>query len=319
MARYFLRRILQAAFVVWAAFTVTFAILYVLPNDPVTIMLDMRGDGVQADPAQLMALRTRYGLDRPVVVQYATALREAVRGRFGTSIQLDRPVTTAIVDALPETLKLTALALVLATGLGGALALGATFLRAGGLRDALLSLPAFGVSVPSFWVGLVLLQLFSFHWAFFPAMGNAGAASLVLPALTLAVPTAAAIAQVLGKSLLTAWEQPYIATALAKGASRGRVHLRHALRNAAIPALTLFGMSIGHLLAGSVVTETVFSRAGIGRLTELAVKTHDIPLLEGLVVLSTVIFVGANLAVDLLCPLIDRRILLATPLRRGTT
>ncbi|CAH2598758.1 ABC transporter permease [Rhodovastum atsumiense] len=309
MLRYLAGRLGQAVFVAWAAFTVTFVILYVMPEDPIAIMLDMRGDGLLANPAQVALLRAEHGFDQPVPLQYLHSLWRALHGEFGTSIQLGQPVTTAIAAALPHTLALAGLALGLALTGGIGLALLATWTRQRWLRELLLALPGLGVSVPAFWVGLVLLQLLSFRWHLFPAMGNAGAASLVLPAVTLAIPTAAGVAQVLAKSLQATWAQAYIATALAKGASRPRVHLRHAFRNALIPALTLFGLSVGHLLGGSVVTETVFSRTGIGRLTEFAVKTRDIPLVQGLVVLSTVVFVAANLVVDLLCPLIDPRLL----------
>ena len=234
-----------------------------------------------------------------------------MQGDFGVSIENGHDVAATVVQALPQTLALAALALAVSLALGLAVALAATYTRRRWLSELLLCLPPLGVSIPSFWIGLVLLQFFSFGWPFLPATGNTGFASLILPALTLAIPTSAAIAQVLAKSLAAALQQGYIDTAYAKGASRRRVHLRHALRNAAIPALTLVGMSAGHLLGGSVVTETVFSRAGIGRLTQIAVQAQDIPMVQGLVVLSTLVFVAVNLAVDLLYPLFDPRIVAA--------
>ncbi|WMD22195.1 ABC transporter permease [Achromobacter seleniivolatilans] len=311
MRRYLLSRFGQAIFVVWAAFSVSFLILYVLPGDPVAIMLDARGEGVLADPAQVAQMRSQFGLDKPVVVQYLTALGRAVQGDFGISIENGQDVVETVQKALPETLKLASLALLISLALGLGIALAATYTRRRWLSDLLLCLPPLGVSIPSFWIGLALLQFFSFGWAIFPATGNAGFAALVLPALTLAIPTSAAIAQVLAKSLQSALRQGYIDTAYAKGASRRRVHLLHALRNAAIPTLTLVGMSAGHLLGGSVVTETVFSRTGIGRLTEIAVQAQDIPMVQGLVVLSTLIYVLVNLLVDLLYPLFDPRIVSA--------
>jgi peptide/nickel transport system permease protein len=308
VARYLLGRAGQALFVLWAAFTVTFVILYVLPGDPILIMLDARGEGLMVDEAEVGRLRAQYGFDQPIPVQYLTRLWHAVQGDFGQSVQLGKPVTEAILAALPQTLQLAALALLLSLVLGFLLAAVATYLRQAWLRNILLSLPALGVSVPVFWIGLLLLQFFSFRLGWFPAMGNGGPASLVLPAVTLAIPTAASFAQLLAKSLMASWSQPFVTTALAKGAQPLRVHLHHALPNAVIPALTMIGMGVGHLLAGSVVTETVFSRIGIGRLTEQAVKAQDVPMVQGLVVLSTLVFVAANFAVDLLYPLADPRI-----------
>nr|WP_276611978.1 ABC transporter permease [Kineococcus vitellinus] len=209
---------------------------------------------------------------------------------------------------MPQTALLAAAAFALALVLGVATALASTWARWGWVRSLLLALPPLGVSLPTFWVGLLLIQLLSFRVPVFPALGNEGAASLVLPAVTLAVPVSASIAQVLARGLRTALAEPYVETARAKGASRARVHLRHALRNATIPALTIAGVIVGNLLAGAVVVETVFSRVGIGRLTVSAVNGQDIPLVQGLVLLAAAVFVATNLVVDLLYPVVDPRI-----------
>ncbi len=186
------------------------------------------------------------------------------------------------------------------------------------MRTLLLALPPLGVSLPTFWVGLLLIQFFSFRISIFPALGNEGLASLVLPSVTLAVPVSASIAQVLARGLRTALAEPYVETARAKGASRARVHLRHAFRNATIPALTIVGVIVGNLLAGAVVVETVFSRVGIGRLTVTAVNGQDIPLVQGLVLLAAAVFVATNLVVDLLYPVVDPRIrVVGVPRRPG--
>jgi peptide/nickel transport system permease protein len=308
MTRYLIRRAAQAIFVLWAAFTASFVILYLLPSDPIAIMLNPGGTGNYVDPAKAAALEAEYGFDKPVVVQYVTLLGNYLRGDLGRSISSGAPVTSAIGHALPQTLQLAGLALALAVVSGVSVAVVAAYTRSRWLRQSLLTLPPLAVSIPSFWVGLMLLQVFSFHWALFPAIGNQGFSSLVLPAITLALPTAAVIAQVLAKSLTTTWQQPYIETARAKGADRWRITMHHALRNATIPTLTMVGLIIGSLLAGTVVVETVFSRDGIGRLTATAVTNQDIPLVQGLVMLSAVIFVVVNIAVDLAYPLIDPRI-----------
>ncbi|GAV38707.1 ABC transporter permease [Streptomyces acidiscabies] len=311
MRGYVLKRLAQAVGVLWAAFTVSFVILYYLPGDPVSAMAGAGADSAQIDPAQLAALRSEYGFDKPLLAQYADALGRAVRGDFGDAISTGRPVASTIADALPQTLQLTSLALLLAVVCGGGLAVLATYTRARWLRQTLLSLPPLGVSVPTFWVGLVLVELFSFRLRWFPAFGNDGLDGLILPAVTLAVPTGALVAQVLAKSLLTALDQAYVETARAKGAGRWRIHLRHALRNASLPALTVVGLLVGQLVAGSVVVETVFSRDGLGRVTAAAVTAQDIPLVQGVVVFGALVFVLANLLVDLVYPLLDPRIVVA--------
>lgn len=306
MPRFLLRRLFRAVVVVWAAFTLSYAILFVLPGDPVDIKLG--GLDSTATPEQIAEVRATYGIGEPLVVQYAKALRNAVRGDFGHSVQTGADVRTMILDALPETLKLTGFALLLAVAFGGGTALLATYVRARALRQLLLSVPAVGISLPVFWVGLLLIQVVSFQWRALPALGNDGFESLVLPAITLALPVGAIIAQVLAKSMATALAAPYIDTARAKGASRVRIHLRHALRNASLPVLTLLGVVAGNLVTEAVIVETVFSRAGLGRVTAFAVDRQDIPVVQGVVVLSALVFVAVSLLLDVLYPLLDPRI-----------
>ena len=308
MIRYIGQRVLQALAVLWAAFTISFIVLFLLPSDPVSLAVDSAGSGTPADAAAIAELQARYGLDQPVLVQYWHSLVGAVQGDFGLSIATGQPVTTAILDAVPSTLGLAATALVLAVVFGSAVAYAATYTQIAWLKNLLLALPPLGVAVPTFWVGLLLLQLFSFRLRWFPAFGDAGAASLVLPAVTLALPTGAVIAQVLATSMATTWKQPFVDVARAKGVSRLRVQTRHVLRLSSIPAFTIAGVLVGTLLAGSVVVETVFSRAGVGRLTQTSVLAQDIPVVQGIVVLTSLVFVLVNLAVDLLYPLIDPRI-----------
>jgi len=301
------RRLAQSILVLWAAFTVSFAILYVLPSDPVSIMLN-QGEQGMADPAQLAALRAEYHLDKPLVVQYAIALWHALHLDFGRSIQSGQSVTALLEQALPATAALAATALALGLLLGVTLAVASGFARSTWLRGALLAGPSLGVSLPTFWIGLLLLQGLSFHVHLFPAMGNDGWRALVLPALTLAIPTSAAIAQVLSRSMADVRAQPFVEAIRAKGVGRARLLLLHVLPNAAVPLLTMAGIITGNLLAGSVVTETVFSRDGIGRLAEGAVSVKDIPVVQGVVLLAAAIFVVVNLVVDLLYPLLDPRI-----------
>jgi peptide/nickel transport system permease protein len=306
LGRYVLRRVAQAMFVLWAAFTVAFVIMYALPSDPAQLLV---GSDNAVSSEQLDALREEFGLDRSLIAQYVGQLGDVVRGDLGRSLRSGREVTELIGEAIPPTAQVTGLALAMALIGGSTVAMVATATRSRALANLLLALPPLGVAIPSFWLGLLLVQQFSFNWAWFPALGNQGWRSVILPAVTLAVPTAALIAQVLAKSLQQTLREPYIDTARSKGATRSRVHLRHAARNAALPALTLAGIIVGNLLSGSVVTETVFSRSGLGRVTSQAVADQDLPVVQGLVLLGAAMFVTVNLAVDLLYPVFDPRIM----------
>jgi peptide/nickel transport system permease protein len=306
--RYLLRRLATAVGVLWAAFTVSFVVLYLLPGDPVATMASGGLDGEPLPPEQLAALRARYGLDQPVLVQYGQRLLAALTGDFGTSIQNGQDVRGAILEAVPPTLQISLAGFVVAVVFGGTVALVATYARVLWLRQLLMALPSLAVSMPVFWVGLMLVQVFAFGLGLLPSVGAGSPAALVLPAVTLGLPTGALVAQVLAKSMSQALGEPYVTTARAKGVGRAGIHLRHALRNAALPALTVLGYIVGNLLAGSVVVETVFTRPGLGRLTVAAVGVQDIPLVQGIVVFAAAVFVLVNLLVDLIYPLLDPRI-----------
>ena len=301
------KRILMSFAVLWAAYTLTFLILYILPSDPVTIMLN-QGEQSTVDIAQVNALKALYHLDQPFYIQYAWSLWDLLHFNLGRSIVSGDPVTRLVLQALPPTLLLALCALIVAIIVGGGLAAGVSVLPAGRLKSAFLALPSLGAALPTFWLGLLLLQGFSFSHAWFPAMGNQGWQSLVLPTLTLAVPTAATLAQVMNRSLADVWRRPFIDALRLKGASTAHLLWRHVVPNAAIPLLTLTGMIFGHLLAGAVVTETIFSREGLGRLAQGAVSTQDIPVVQGVVLTAATIFVMVNFVVDLLYPLLDPRL-----------
>ncbi|MFD1811421.1 ABC transporter permease [Rhodococcus gannanensis] len=303
------RRLLQGLFVLWAAFTLVFVVLYLLPSDPIKLMLSGSGaEFASVDDATLERLRIQHGMDKPPLVQYLNALWHAVQGDFGTSIQTGRPVVDLIGDALSQTAALGSLALVLGLVLGTGIALASTLTRSRALQQLLLSLPAAGVSLPSFWVGLLLVQYFAFELGWFPPLGGKGLNGLVLPAVTLAIPTAAFVAQILAKSLATTMHEPYIEVVRAKGASRAHAMLTDAVRNASLPLLTMIGMIVGNILAGSVVVETVFSRMGVGRITYEAVNAQDIPVVLAVVTFAAAVFVVIGIVVDILYPLLDPRI-----------
>ncbi|GLY00415.1 MULTISPECIES: ABC transporter permease [Actinoplanes] len=309
MTRYVVGRVLQAAVVLWAAYTLTFAILYLLPSDP--MQLQLAAAGVQEDsltPEQLAGMKAAFGLDRSVGAQYWHHLTGVLHGDFGISLTTRQPVTDLIGARIGPTLQLSAAAAVTALLFGSVLAYLATFVRLGPLRVLLTRLPAVGASFPQFFIALFLIQFFSFQLGWFPATGTEGIAALVMPVLTIAVLASSVLAQVLIKSFDETLRQPYIVTARAKGLSRSAVHLKHALRNAALPAMTLLGVIIGTAVTSSIVTETVFTREGVGRLAQEAVLSQDVPVVLAVVTLAATVFVLVNLIVDLLYPLLDPRI-----------
>lgn len=309
MVSYIVRRVLAGIGVVIVAYAVTFLILFAMPGDPALIMLSGGGvDEQSVSQEDIDALRKTLGLDQPLIVQFGTRVWNALHGDLGRSFMTGDTVLNSIGQALPKTLALGGLALLLALIIGASIAIIATYTRVKWLRNFLLSLPPIGASVPAFWVGLMLLQIFSFRLPWFPAYGTNGPKTLVLPVVALAILVSATIAQVLAKSLEGVWAEPYIDTAKAKGLSRRQIHFKHAIRNAVGPTFAITGVLVGQLFSGSVVTETVFSRNGIGQLVQQAVSKQDLPLVLGIVLVTSIVFVTMNLVVDLIYPLIDPRI-----------
>ena len=306
---YALRRLGQAVFVVWAAFTVTFVILYLMPSDPAELIAgagSQNGGAATAD--QVAALRHDLGLDRPMVMQYLTHLADAVKGDWGRSYVSGQSVLSALGGALPPTLTVAGIAVALAIVFGLLLGFAATYARFQWLRGLLEALPSIGASIPTFWTGLMLMEAFSFKVKLFPAFGDSGFKSDVLPSVVLAIPAGATLAQVLIRSMEDQLTEPYAATARAKGASKLRVQLRHAGRVALLPVLTMLATLSGTLLAGTVVTETVFGRPGLGRLAVSSVSAEDLPVIQGIVIFAAGVFAVINLVADLVYPLVDPRV-----------
>lgn len=308
MTRFVFKRAIHAFGVLWATFTAAFLLLYVLPGDAALSKMNLGAGGSGFSVEGLAKMRAEMGLDRSVFVQYVRALSAALHGDFGASVQTGQDALQMFAAAVPETLKLAILALIFGLTIGIGLSLLAAYVGSSRLRRALLSLPVIGVSVPSFWIGLVLLQIFSFRLQLLPGMGNEGLANLILPAFVLAIPTAALVAQILSRSLQAALLSSYISTARGHGAGRLRLLFGHAFRNSIIPVVTALGMASGQLIAGSVVVETVFSRSGIGLLTVNAVLFQDTPIVLVAVLFAAAVFVSVNLIVDIVYPLIDPRI-----------
>ncbi|MFB9661276.1 ABC transporter permease [Glycomyces mayteni] len=307
MLRYAALKTGRALFVVWAAFTLTFVLLFVLPANPEDLLFDPTELNT-IPPEVREQVAANYGFDRPVLVQYFERLGHALTGDFGNSVQSGKPVTAAVLGVLPSTLLLSVGALALAALIAYGIALTATSTRRPWLRNLLESLPSAAVSVPVFLSGILLLQVFAFKLGWFPAFGSDGPASLVLPLVTLAIPVSGPIAQLLVRRFTAELESGYVTTSRAKGATREQIVAGDVFRNASLPALTIAGITFGNLIAGSVITETVFAREGVGRLTQTAINTLDVPLVQGIVVLVAASFASINLAVDLVYPLLDPRL-----------
>lgn len=313
MLGYILRRLGQALLVLWGAVTLSFAVLHLVPGDPVRIMLSGGAGGETANiaPEQEAQLRAELGLDRPILEQYVSFIGGALRLDFGTSYSRGQPVADVIGSALPVTIELGVTAIVASVLAAFAFALLGVLLPGRALRSLFQSVTVIGVAMPSFWVAILLLQLFSFRLGWFPAYGSRSWLSVVLPALTMVVLTAGTLAQVLTRGLNDALTEPYADTARAKGISEARVVVGHALRNASLPVFTMVGMLVGGILSGATIVETIYGRQGIGLLFVEAVRSQDFPLIQALVILSGGLFVIVTLVVDLTYPAIDPRVVQA--------
>ena len=306
MGRYLTVRFGQALIVLWAAFTLSFVLLQALPGDAILIKFQNPDLGLSAD--QIAQLRLSYGADTPVLTQYVHAVVSLLHGDFGLSVQTGVPVSELLRENLPSTLLLALLGLIVATILAFVLAALSFLSPFSGLRAALQSLPSLFISVPTFWLGIVLIQIFSFQLGWIPVINPGPWQGLILPTLTLALPISAPLAQILMRSIDQVQTQPFVAVARAKGASRAGVLWRHVLGNALLPTLTVAGLLLGELIAGALITETVFGRSGLGQLTQEAVNTQDSSVLQAIVVISASAFLVINLAIDLLYPLLDPRL-----------
>ncbi|PTT21544.1 ABC transporter permease [Microbacterium sp. HMWF026] len=293
--------------VLWGAATLAFAAFRIIPGDPVSVML---GPQAQVSESVKAGIRSDLGLDRPVGEQYVAFLGRLVRGDLGESYQLRQPVAEVIGRQLGPTLQLSALALLIAV----VLALASALLVRGRTGPALASgIELVVLSSPVFWTGLVLLSVFSFQLGWFPVSGARDGAAIVLPAVTLALPVAALLSQVLRDGVEAAEREPFLLTVRARGAAPLRESVHHTLRHASVGGVTLAAYLVGSLLGGAVLVETVFARPGIGRVTLTAITDRDLPVITGVILLSALVFVVVNTIVDLVVPLIDPRLRAARP------
>ena len=299
-------RIGQALLVIWATFTLSFVLLAALPGDAVASRYDNPNLGLNAE--QLATIREVYGADEPILSRYFSALGGFLTGDFGFSVATGTAVSEMLADALPSTLALAAFAFLVGVALAFLVAIVSTFGPFSWLRSFFRSLPSVMVSLPTFWIGIILIQIFSFGLGWVPVIGASDAQSLILPVITLAIFVAAPLAQVLLRSIDEVMDMSFVQVVRAKGASGAWLLWRNVLRNALLPALTMAGLTFGELVGGSVVTEAVFARHGIGALTVDAVANRDTSVLLAIVVLAATVFVLINLIVDLLYPVLDVRL-----------
>jgi len=315
MRRYVAKRVGQAVLVLWAAYTLSFVLLSALPGDAVTNRVQNPEANISPEGARV--LLEYYGLDRPLWEQYLHGLTGVLHGDLGYSLTTAQPVQALLASALPSTLRLTSLGLLLGVVLASVVALTISYAPWTWLRDVTGSVPALFASVPTFVAGIVALQLLSFRLGLIPSVDDGSFRALLAPAATLALVIAAPLSQVFATSIRTTRRQPFVHVLHAKGAGEGFIFRKDVLRNSSLPVLTLLGLAFGELVAGSVVTESVYARNGIGQLVVGSVNTQDLPVVQGVVLLSTVAYVVINLVVDLAYPYVDPRILVDGRSRRA--
>lgn len=311
MAHYILRRLFHAVFIIWGCATIVFFLLRAIPGDPVILML-----GQEYSPEAAANLRAKLGLDEPIYVQYVKWFGNVLQGDLGRSIATDEPVTHAIRSAMPKTLSIAALGFLIGVIIAvpaGTLAA----LKRNSVFDYAVSVFTFiGVSMPTFWFGIVFIILFAVKLRWLPSLGYTPLSEgvwpwfehLILPGLAVGIGEAAILMRFVRAGLLEVLGSDYIRTARAKGLHEQAVIARHAMRNAMIPVVTVAGISLAGLLSGLVITETVFSIRGMGRVLVGAIFDKDYPIVQGVILLIALLFVLANLIVDILYTFLDPRI-----------
>ena len=303
MLSYLFNRMIGALLVIFGVTGIVFLLIHLVPGDPVEIML-----GESASMADREALRIALGLDKPVIVQFLAYLEGLLHLDLGTSIHSRQPVSTLLLERLPATGLLAGVTLAVATVLAFPLGIIAAIRSNTAWDSGAMGFSMLGVSIPNFWLGPLLILLFSLWLGWFPVSGRDGFASVVLPALTLGTGLAAVLSRMVRSSMLEVLGEDYMRTAKAKGLAPHRIVLQHGLRNALLPVITLLGLQLGALLAGAVITETVFSWPGIGLLTIESIQSRDYPVLQACVLLISASYVLVNLLTDIVYAWIDPRI-----------
>lgn len=303
MRAYVIRRLLAAVPVVLGVVTLVFLVTRLTPGDPVEIML-----GETAAAADKESLRRELGLDRPVLEQYVSFLAGVATGDLGKSLYTRKSVVESIIEKYPATFELAVCSMILAVVMAVPLGVAAAARKNTAVDHGSMAVSLLGVSMPSFFIGPLLILVFSVELKWLPVYGRGGVESLILPSITLGTAMAAILSRLTRSSMIDALGEDYMTTARAKGLSEGAALFRHALANALLPVVTVAGLQFGALLAGAIITETIFAWPGLGRLTIQAINARDYPLVQGCVLAISLSYVFVNLAVDLLYAVIDPRV-----------
>lgn len=306
MFSYIIQRLINAGIVMFGVMTLVFLLIHIVPGDPVEVML-----GEAARPADIEAMRSVLGLDKPIFTQWKDYVFAVAQGDLGKSLHSQRPVFDLIAKRLPATASLAIVSLILAIIMALPLGIFAALNKDTWIDNISMSIAILGISMPNFWMGPVLILIFSIALGWFPVSGDDGFASIILPAFTLATALMAILSRMIRASMLEVLNENFIRAARARGLSEWHITLRHALRNAALPVITIIGMQLGALLAGAVITETVFSWPGIGQLTIDSIQRRDYPVVQACVLLISLTYVMVNLFTDLAYALFDPRVKLS--------
>ncbi len=303
IGKYALQRLFATVPVLFGVVTAVFLMVHLIPGDPVEIML-----GESARPAQKVELRKHLHLDLPLHEQYVQYLRGIITGNLGTSIRSGKPVMGEILTRFPATLELAVASLLVAIFISFPSGIGSAVKKDSPVDHTSLLFSLIGLSMPNFWLGPLLILFFSIKLDLLPVAGRGGISHLILPALTMGMGMAAILTRLIRSSMLDEFSRDYVRTAAAKGVAKRRVVLLHVLKNSMIPVLTVLGLQFGALLAGSIITETIFSWPGVGRLTINAINGRDYPLVQGCVLFIALFYVIVNLATDMVYAIFDPRI-----------
>ncbi len=303
MLRFLARRLVLTVPVLLGVATLVFSLIHFIPGDPALAML-----GETASPEDVAELRTRLGLDRPLVEQYGSFLGGVLQGDLGTSLRTSQPVSQAILERLPATIELAAAAMIVAILISIPLGIAAAVWRGTSIDHGAMTLALLGISIPNFWLGPLLAIVFAVELGWLPVSGRGAIGHLILPAISLGAALAAILARMTRATLLEELREQYVQAARARGASRARAVIRHAFRNSLIPIVTLLGLQFGAVLTGAVITETIFAWPGIGRLLIQSIGFRDYPLVQGCILLIALTYLAVNLLTDLAYGVLDPRI-----------
>jgi len=301
--RYFVRRVLLAIPVLIGVATLVFSLIHLVPGDPAQAMM---GDG--AAPQDVAELRKNLGLDQPLLTQYASFLRHAIKGDLGVSFRTGQPVTQMVIERMPATAELAIASMIVAVVIAIPLGVVAAVFRGTAADYGAMTFALAGVSIPNFWLGPLLAIVFAVELGWLPVSGRGTLAHLVLPAISLGLALAAILARMTRASLLDELNELYVRAARARGVSRAASITRHALRNSMVPLVTIVALQFGAVLTGAVITETIFAWPGIGRLLIQSIGFRDYPMVQGCILLIAVTYVTVNLVTDLMYGVLDPRI-----------